>query len=622
MKSFKQFLIERDNRQKIVQIYKLNPAIAEYAHNVNADNSMWVAKVIRDDLIPRYLENKTENAEQIKKALMDTKSTPESEPIVKEFIDKFLSLRDNPNMPFEQFNNIFDWVNGMKQQGGVQLLKNPRAGARPDKAFTFAEALEQADEYHRRLGTGVTMAEDMAMQITNENKKNVIMSFPDGFYWIDLKCKSPNTDTKWGNKNYFKSMAEYMEKNPTANTCSQESVAMGHCGNSASSDTMVSLRKNGVPHVTFAFKRGNNGPFSIYQQGKGKGNSKPSRRYHPYIVDLFIKFQVERYESVVFSDKDFHPSDLRTDLFKKLIEGDPDIMSFPDVPIMAFANKVIPLEEAKKYLHINDFDIDETGVKIKVPKNRMGIMNSMYMFPELAGMKSATNLSVEELESVVGELYSRLKDDAKYQDIFVRPLENIASWHLQPKGYVPKVDKKETFAELLISSAVPGGDPFATKLCESIVNTLISENKALIYPASEEAVAEEIAGEPVHNPDAIPVDITDRAVKSTDGAILALTLKEYVQLVEAGGGNFSISNGYEYLQNYVNKLNKGEVNTQSKAMEEVEALKVVTANMTKIVSSFLERGESKEQMKFDFADEFAPNFEGQAEMIVNGEERS
>lgn len=74
--------------------------------------------------------------------------------------------------------------------------------------------------------------------------------------------------------------------------CSAEAKAMGHCGNSpraGSDDRIISLRqpvtkggkKYWSPHLTFVV----NGDWLLGEM-KGRGNDKPAKKYHPYIISL------------------------------------------------------------------------------------------------------------------------------------------------------------------------------------------------------------------------------------------------------------------------------------------------------------------------------------------------
>jgi len=74
--------------------------------------------------------------------------------------------------------------------------------------------------------------------------------------------------------------------------CDLEGRAMGHCGNTASpkaGDRLLSFRTKidggrQRPHLTFILDK--NG---FLGEMKGRGNDKPSEKYHPYIIDLLQK---------------------------------------------------------------------------------------------------------------------------------------------------------------------------------------------------------------------------------------------------------------------------------------------------------------------------------------------
>lgn len=92
-----------------------------------------------------------------------------------------------------------------------------------------------------------------------------VLSFPDGFKWVT---------------------------NPKG-FCEIEAELMGHCGNKPSvknGDTLYSLRdKDNIPYLTFIV---NNqiGNLNVLGESKGRGNDKPSDKYHKYIVPFLIKF--------------------------------------------------------------------------------------------------------------------------------------------------------------------------------------------------------------------------------------------------------------------------------------------------------------------------------------------
>ncbi len=117
------------------------------------------------------------------------------------------------------------------------------------------------------------------VEIPLEEGQKVIMTFPDGYYWLDLGVSE----------------------------CSIESEEMGHCG-SASGDTLISLRDSfGKPHVTVDY-----GFSGEINQIKGKENKPPVEKYHEYIVQLLLneEFTVEKMSTQEHNSYDEGAGDL------------------------------------------------------------------------------------------------------------------------------------------------------------------------------------------------------------------------------------------------------------------------------------------------------------------------
>ena len=107
-------------------------------------------------------------------------------------------------------------------------------------------------------------ADDRNRMIEPDEDAEIVIDFGDGYAWWDLQKAH----------------------------CGREADAMGHCGNSPrshTSDTILSLRKSiktakGIfhaPALTFIL-RGD----GFLTEMKGRGNDKPTERYHKYIVPL------------------------------------------------------------------------------------------------------------------------------------------------------------------------------------------------------------------------------------------------------------------------------------------------------------------------------------------------
>jgi len=115
-----------------------------------------------------------------------------------------------------------------------------------------------------------------------------VLSFSDGYKWVDLE------------RGY----------------CDIEGTAMGHCGNSGAirGDTILSLRDDkNIPHLTFILNKG------MLEERKARNNSKPSPKYHNYIIELLKLSIIEglgpgRYKP----ENDFKLSDLTQEQAKEV----------------------------------------------------------------------------------------------------------------------------------------------------------------------------------------------------------------------------------------------------------------------------------------------------------------
>lgn len=123
--------------------------------------------------------------------------------------------------------------------------------------------------------------------------------------------------------------------------CEKEGSAMGHCGNKAAfaySDTVLSLRetkkeKNSIvitskPYLTFILKSG-----QYLGEMKGRRNSKPQEKYHPYIMALLLHKQNGKYfisgiEGGGYApEKNFDIEDLSDQMLKQLADERPTLIA-------------------------------------------------------------------------------------------------------------------------------------------------------------------------------------------------------------------------------------------------------------------------------------------------------
>ena len=175
----------------------------------------------------------------------------------------------------------------------------------PEQVITHFSDLETE---WRTQGNGTN-----ALDVTYELKNNLInqfLTFDNGKYgWFDLRKAS----------------------------CREEGNSMGHCGNSPraeSGDTILSFRSIKkenkstltIPHLTFILTY--NGSLT---ESKGRGNSKPIAKYHPYIVSLLLYKIGKEYliKNILGGgykpENNFKVSDLSKELYDKLIEQRPEL---------------------------------------------------------------------------------------------------------------------------------------------------------------------------------------------------------------------------------------------------------------------------------------------------------
>ena len=138
--------------------------------------------------------------------------------------------------------------------------------------LTFEEALERSENWHHKISL------IRSGKIEDEDG-TVVMSFPDGYYWISL------------DKDF----------------CEKEAKAMGHCGKA--SGVLYSLRKDKSPAVTADINSS-----GTVKQMRGPGNTKPKNKYHDYIFDFIMSPHINNFNySSYRKDDNFYISDLYED---------------------------------------------------------------------------------------------------------------------------------------------------------------------------------------------------------------------------------------------------------------------------------------------------------------------
>lgn len=313
LKHIKTYITENKNEKILNNIRRFFKCdyVTKKAIELHPKLSTWIVKTFKNIVIK-------ENPD-ISEELENYFKTGENQ-------SKYLKLIINKwNEMSSYYQTIIDWIKSrdVSEQDRRNFTK-----------MTFEEALKKSEEWHKSLKSD---------KIIENEKGNVLMTFPDGFYWIDLE---------------------------TTYDC-DEAEAMGHCGRTNNGDTLYSLRdKNKEPHVTAAVDTEN----GIIYQMKGKNNTKPSKKYHKYIVELLINdnlpTKIIGFGSEYNKSMDFSPYDLDDKLYSKLISKRPNI----DKPI--FSDQEID-DMFERYL--NDNYIEDDSYAFYLVKKMYELLGFRYV---------------------------------------------------------------------------------------------------------------------------------------------------------------------------------------------------------------------------------------------------
>ena len=117
----------------------------------------------------------------------------------------------------------------------------------------------------------------------------------------------------------------------------EEAEMMGHCGREGDEMIMLSLRhydkkdKIVSAHISVAFYWIEDDEWGYVTQMKGRKNSKPTEKYHPYILKLLQDERVQiKLKGAYAAQNDFSLEDLTQDQINDLFETKPQLFSIKD----------------------------------------------------------------------------------------------------------------------------------------------------------------------------------------------------------------------------------------------------------------------------------------------------
>lgn len=157
-------------------------------------------------------------------------------------------------------------------------------------------------------------------------------------------------------------------------SCSKEADSMGHCGNAGGKedDNILSLRDpENYAHLTFINNKG------VLGEMKGRGNSKPTQKYHPAIIKLLLSNEIASIKGGGYaSNNNFSLDDLTPKEQEYIRKHKPWI----DKPYEFTQKRQTMLDGLKKKdrsLTLQKSDISNVGNVVK------NLINAKYVNPQI-----------------------------------------------------------------------------------------------------------------------------------------------------------------------------------------------------------------------------------------------
>lgn len=270
-------LEEADNRETIIKKIGLPKIIADMAHELSDKYSIWIANTFKEKYLrTARLFHGMDQA--IKDAIVDqiTSGQKLSPNIEKDMVSNFRAMEG-------EYRHILDWLRG---RNNPPVMETDQINF---KTLTFEEAKQRSEQWHAELAR-------LAAGAIQDEQGDIVINFPDGFYWIRL------------NKS----------------VCDAEAKAMGHCGRARG--MLYSLRRERYPYVTVDLDDG------VIGQIKGRANTKPKSTYHKYIIAFLLNpsIGVKYLHSTYQPHTDFNLNDLTDEQLIEIANRKPTLFQRAD----------------------------------------------------------------------------------------------------------------------------------------------------------------------------------------------------------------------------------------------------------------------------------------------------
>ena len=313
------------------------------------------------------------------------------------------------------FNYILDWLKGRNSE---PVIENDKIDF---KNLSFKEAVGRSVKWHKEISK-------IASGTIKDEQGEIVMTFPDGYYWINLNSKN----------------------------CEDEAKAMGHCGRG--SGVLYSLRQNKKPVVTTDIENGS------VKQMRGKANTKPKKEYHRYILDFILSDLVKKFEYNSYNSQDnFYITDLSEKDINKVIKVKPSLFENqkldlledyqiqellklePDIfPIKKYFKNFSNIEDFQQeimniFQDLDSFYLEDVIKKVKSSgkifeyafvntiQNEDLLMKLTKVYPDKFGVKVKVIIKtlLDEFPNLKNYIKTKIIKDKEFLSSFMNNSENI-----------------------------------------------------------------------------------------------------------------------------------------------------------------------------------------------------
>tara|TARA_B100000900_G_scaffold358316_1_gene329165 strand:+ start:1054 stop:2496 length:1443 start_codon:yes stop_codon:yes gene_type:complete len=379
-------------------------------------NKIGLSKYLADDMESRYGKYAIWVADSyrkyITKLLVDKVIEFDDEGYLeKQEIDNLFKSKDEDFQTFisglwqskyrdELYGFVFDWLRGRNSGAVVETDKLDF------KNMTAIQAYTRAADWHRKLETA------QAGEIMDEHG-NIIMTFPDGYYWIDLESSK----------------------------CDDEAKAMNHCGmGSSRGSKLYSLRKDKKPSVTIELMDG------TIRQIRGRANSKPKKEYHKYILDFILSDLVKDFDYDKYKmGNNFFVTDLESEKdIDNIISKKPLLMKNQDLSKLGEEQVKSVAEKMPRAIPLSEFvegELTEENIKKQIQSLlSKSSLNSYSLGRIIKAFHSSgdyfANMLIEEIKDkdiifdIIKKNAEEIDDDniKKIIKVFYNSMPNIKSY--------------------------------------------------------------------------------------------------------------------------------------------------------------------------------------------------